>query len=167
MTPRTEEVAVLEAGGFYWNGIDELRQVVGIKNRQVEFVNLLEPGGPVHSVPIEQMGAWGAQQLNFHIATSIRDMLLAARMRLTTRQKSLLIERFPLRASPYITHPPAAEMANPQEQATAEALIERGILASVPAPKRAVPRVRLTELRGLPLARVLQGHPPLMDFRSS
>lgn len=167
MTPRTEEVAVLEAGGFYWNGIDELRQVVGIKNRHVEFVNLLEPGSPVQSVPIEQMGAWGAKPLSFHTATSIRDMLLAARMRLTTRQKSLLIERFPLRASPYITHPPAADIANPQEQATAEALIERGILASVPAPKRSLRRVRLTEMRGLPLARALQGHPPLMDFRSS
>ena len=167
MTHLHSDAKVFVPGGFYWNGSDQLRQVLAVRNKQLDFIDLLAASATPQVASSKEMRAWGARHVDFHLAASIRDMLLASRMRLTTRQRELLINCFPLRPTPYSSHPPAADITAPHDIATAEVLIDRGVLASIPLQTRTAKRVRLTELCGLPLVRSLRGQQPLLDFLSS
>jgi len=160
--------ATLRPGTIYWNGRDAIRQIVAVTNREVEFLDLVGSVASQSSAKCtrDDMRAWGPRPLPFQTAMSIRDILIAARARVTTRQHDFLMRHFPLKLDPYLSDPPASDVLAPGEDSMAQRLLERGIVAAVPVPNRAVRRIRLTPFRGLPLVRKLQGQSPLHDFLS-
>lgn len=166
--------AALRAEAFYTNGRDGLRQVLAAgAGGRVVYRNLV--AGPrrasrqdatTHEATPAQMRDWGASEVDFQTAAVIQARLEAAQARITTRQRDWLLVAFPLASQPLHAPMPVARV-EAAHRSLVHRLVERCIVSVVATASKHDFSVRLREETGLPLLRVLHGHPPLIDLIAS